>query len=89
MVTIADGGRISEIELTPPNPDLGDEVQAYLRSSKYSEQCAGRKVEIKFTFLLEGEPEATPPVFVRFQPPNRFVIVSRPRKPMITSGKKP
>lgn len=82
-VTIGPGGKVSAVDVMPPDPDLGDEVRAYMRSSKYSEECAGRKVEVKFTFLLEGGPELTPPVFVRFRPPNHFVIVSRPRRAIV------
>lgn len=88
-VTLGKAGKISEIETAPSNPDLADEVRAYLRSSTYSDDCVGRQVEIKFTFLLEGEPEASPPVFVRFRPPNHFLIVSRPRRTMVIEPSKP
>ena len=84
IVTIGSSTKPAKIELQATDQDLAEEVRAYLtRETTYSEACEGKLVELLFTFRLEGEAEWDPPVFVRFQPPNHFIIISRPKKPNI------
>ena len=84
IVSIGRGGLVSQIDTGTADRNLAEEVRTYLTTAAtYSETCEGKKVEITFTFKLEGEPEFTPPVFVRFRPPNHFIIISRPRKPIV------
>ncbi len=69
------------METVTSDPDLAQEVRGYLtHETTYDKACKGKRVEFVFTFRLEGTPEYTPLVWVKFQPPNRFVIVSRPQK---------
>jgi hypothetical protein len=83
-VLIGPEGRPSKIAFDPGDPNLIDEVRVYLNgATKYSPTCAGKEVEIRFTFKLEGEAEYTPPVFVYFRAPNHFIIVSTPQKPLL------
>jgi hypothetical protein len=83
-VTVGAEGHAAKIDLVATDPNLAEEVRLYLTNeTKYSNLCQGKKIEVKFTFQLEGEPEWAPPVWVRFRPPNHFVIVSRPQKPIV------
>jgi hypothetical protein len=44
---------------------------------------AGQKeLKLVFTFRLEGEPAPYPLASI-FEPPNHFVIVSKPKKPYV------
>ena len=83
-VLIGEHGRPSRIDAVASNSDLADEVRFYLSNgTTYSEGCDGKVIDLQFTFELTGEPEWDPPVFVKFRPPNHFIIMSRPRKPDI------
>jgi hypothetical protein len=80
IVTIGKEGQPSKIETVAKDPDLAEEVRDFLtHETTYQPACSTKKLEVIFTFRLEGKPEATPPVFVRFQYPNHFVIITRPR----------
>ena len=84
VVTVGPGGKVDTVDIITSEPDIGQEVRTYLvERSTYVEACVGRKVELLFTFRLEGKPEWHPPVWVRFRPPNQFIIISRPEKPII------
>jgi hypothetical protein len=84
VVKIGPLGRAAKIETNGANPDLAEEVRNFLsEATTYKEGCANKRVELIFTFQLEGDPEWTPQVFVRFAPPNHFTIVSRPKKPNV------
>jgi hypothetical protein len=73
-----------EVETKSADADLALEVRRFLtHQATFNPVCHGKSIEMTFTFRLEGAPEAIPPVWVRFQPPNHFVIVSRPRAPDI------
>jgi len=83
-ILVGEGGRPARIDTVTPDSNLADEVRFYLsHGTTYLEGCAGKLIELKFTFELAGEAEWDPPVFVSFRPPNHFVITSRPRKPNI------
>jgi hypothetical protein len=83
-VLVGSDGRPAKIDAIASDSNLAEEVRAYLlHETTYSEACAGKVIDFKFTFELKGEPEWDPPVFVKFRPPNHFIIVSRPRKPNI------
>jgi hypothetical protein len=84
IVTVGTQGTVLQVNIQTTDRNLGDEVRTYLgKATKYSPTCEGRNVEVHFIFQLEGEAEWDPPVFVHFRPPNTFVIISRPRKPML------
>ena len=83
-VLLGKDGRAARIDTITSDSNLGEEVRFYLsHGTTYSPDCEGKTIDLKFTFELEGEPEWDPPVFVKFRPPNHFIITSRPRKPNI------
>lgn len=81
QITVGTKGEAAGILTSGSDRDLEEEVRLFLvHQTKYRPQCAGRRLELTFTFLLKGEAEATPPIWVRFRPPSTFIIVSRPKK---------
>ena len=81
-VTIGWRGHVDQMNTGKADENLAEEVRNFLsKSTTYDPACQGKTVELIFTFRLEGEPEPNPPVWVRFQAPNRLVIISRPRSP--------
>ena len=84
VVTVGSSGAAEAIHITSVDEDLADEVRAYLKNATtYNPGCGGKQVNLLFTFELSGEPQHDPPVWVRFLPPNRFIIMSRPHRPNI------
>jgi hypothetical protein len=82
VVTIGPSGKAAKIDTDTADPNLAEEVRIFLsEATTYNEGCADKQVELVFTFRLEGDAEWTPPVFVKFAPPNHFIIISRPKKP--------
>jgi hypothetical protein len=83
-IVIGAGGRPEHIDFEGGDSDLANEVRIYLtHATTYLKGCAGKTVNLKFTFELKGDPELYPHVFVKFRPPNHFIIISRPQKPII------
>lgn len=82
LISLGKDGIPKSIEVSGADADIRQEVRDFLSTeATFMPACGGRTVELVFTFQLEGKPEATPPVFVRFRAPNHFVIISRPRSP--------
>ena len=83
LINIGRSGKVGSIEIRDDaDADLSAEVRDFLTlETVYSEACEGKQVQIIFTFTLTDTPEGNPPVWVRFQPPNHFFIISRPKKP--------
>jgi len=80
VIRIGVSGKIDKLSVTSTDSNLVEAVEPILRNrTTYSESCAGKEFELLFTFRLEGKPEANPPETVRFQPPNHFIITSRPK----------
>ena len=80
VVTVASSGAAGKIETFASSKDLAEEVRAFLsEEATFAKTCGGTLIEMFFTFRLEGEAEPSPQVKVRFQPPNHFTIISRPR----------
>jgi hypothetical protein len=82
IVKIGKNGK--PIAISTPNSDenLAEEVRDKLTdTTSYLESCQGKIVELLFTFRLEGKPVGNPATTVRFQPPNRFIIISEPLSP--------
>jgi len=83
-VKIGKDGRLSNVTLEAPDPNLADEVRGWLEhTGRFRPPCAGREVTLLFTFRLEGEATHYPFAIVRFRPPNHFIIISQPRLPHI------
>lgn len=82
-VSIGWQGQLDELKIAKADENLAQEVRDFLSRAAYDAACQGKTVELVFTFKLEGKAEASPPVWVRFQAPNHFVIISRPRSLML------
>jgi hypothetical protein len=83
-VTIGAEGRPSAITLTPrPKEELlARVIEHYLRSSStYDAKCSGKKVKLRFTFQVEGQPSDNPFTRTRFRPPNHFIISTQIQNP--------
>ncbi|HME10016.1 MAG TPA: hypothetical protein VKG25_23360 [Bryobacteraceae bacterium] len=83
-VRVGKHGKVASIRTPGADVNLAKEVELGLRyDTTYLESCKGQEVDIVFTFRLEGEPEDDPSTHIRFLPPNHFVLISHPRKPII------
>lgn len=84
VVAIGWKGEPTDIEYQASHRLLQLEVSAHLRQlAKYDPQCAGKEVKLRFTFKLEGEETHYPYPITRFRPPNHFIIITQPPKPII------
>ena len=85
IVQLDNDGGISRLELEAPGVHglLKDAVSASVRQSTFSRKCDSKKLQIIFTFVIEGDatPGATQSL-IAFAPPNRFIIRTRPAVPM-------
>lgn len=81
-VTFSSGGRPS-IRIEGGTVASRREISDLFDSSRFrGTACAGKMIDLKFTFVVEGEPglEIYPPRTV-FQSPNHFTFYFRPRGP--------
>ncbi len=84
VVTIGPAGTAVSVETRSESPHLAEEVRSFLQNAtKFKKGCESQKVRLRFTFQMQGEPEWQPIVFVKFRPPNHFIIVSSPLRPRI------
>jgi hypothetical protein len=82
IVKIGENGRPTNISTLNAEENLAEEVRDTLTDgTSYLESCKGKHVELFFTFRLEGKPTGKPLTTTRFQPPNRFIIISEPQTP--------
>lgn len=83
-VLIGGGGNPASIEIQGDDDILERAVRLYLgQKAKFLATCLGETVELKFTLEVKGEAVYNPPLFVRFRPPNHFVLVTRPVIPNV------
>jgi hypothetical protein len=82
---IGQNGTAEDFRSTGPDPNLILEAEAFLKraGSKFVPSCRGQRVHMLFTFRLEGEARFDPFSFVRFRPPNHFIVTSQPRIPNV------
>jgi hypothetical protein len=84
IVTVGQDGKASRVTTPDADANLAEEVRDSLSDgTSYLPSCAGKNLTIVFTFKLEGEPVDNPYTSIHFEPPNHFVIISRPKKPYI------
>jgi hypothetical protein len=82
IVKIGENGRPVSISTPNAEENLAEEVRDTLTDgTSYFDSCKGKHVELFFTFRLEGKPTGKPLTTFRFQPPNRFIIISEPQTP--------
>lgn len=81
VVALVELGGVSpriSVSSRPKDKSLEEEVRYHLRErGKYDMGCKG-KVELRFTFAVEGDPSYSPFPRVFFKPPNAFIIITQP-----------
>src|SRR5260370_37451074 len=94
-VHIGPNGRAKSIKCEYPNQAIPKETKSYLLDAmkqylvdetRYSPSCQGRTVSLVISYSEEGPPSDDPNYFVRFHPPDHFLLVSRPAKPNVYHG---
>jgi hypothetical protein len=84
VVTVGSYGRLKSVDIKSPNIQLRTEVEFYLRyHTVYSPSCRGQRVNFSFTYAIEGPLADELSTTLHFLPPNRFLVVSRPVRPII------
>lgn len=81
-VLVGREGKIDKMQTTGADPNLGLEVEGFLKKSSFLPSCHGREVRLFYTFRLEGEARLDPFAIVSFRPPNHFIITSQPWTPI-------
>ncbi len=76
-------GYAVQLKLSGGEDQHRSEVSTYLRESKFAPRCAGRTLEMRFSFVINGEALLYPTSWVEFESPNHFSILTRPVKPSI------
>jgi hypothetical protein len=76
-------GHASSIEIEGASSPAGILVRSWLSGSKFSTKCAGKRLSLRFSFVVEGPPSEYPFSWVTFQSPNHFIVHSRARTPTV------
>lgn len=77
-------GTIADMHGNGPDPRLIEEAESFLKAgAKLLPSCEGRRVQLLFTFQMDGEARDYPFTRVKFRPPNHFIIVSQRTRPTI------
>ena len=81
---VSENGKAEDFRSTGPDENLISEAEGFLKAAgKFLPSCKGQRLRMTFTFRLEGEPRPYPFSFVKFRPPNHFIITSQPKTPNI------
>jgi hypothetical protein len=73
------GSLRTRIDVHGPDPKLEDEVRAFLEDSLFTPECKVRRLRLLFTYILKGSAVDSPPIpAISFEPPNRFIVATRP-----------
>ena len=81
--TIDEKGTAVRVEMAGGAEEHRSEIAIYLGESRFSRRCAGRRLELRFTFVESGGALLYPVSWVEFESPNHFLIWTRPLKPII------
>ena len=82
-VVVGKMGRAASVSFRAPSKPLETEIGFYLKKrTRYASACEGRSVRIVFSYLVEGSETADLESTVHFKPPNEFVVISHPMKPI-------
>lgn len=88
-VKIGGRGRPDSVKIEASAKILGYPIEFLLRhSTEYSAECSGETVHFTFTYVVEGEVADILLWKVQFRPPDHFMIVSRPLKPIVETRPK-
>ncbi len=83
LIEIGQGGRLTTVKFRGGKRGHRSEIERFLRSSTFSSSCAGRHVEIQFSYRIEGPTGQYHTLWIEFKPPNHFVIFTNPRAAII------
>jgi hypothetical protein len=82
VVKVGNDGKAASIRTPGADDNLAEEVRDTLTDgTSYVQSCKGLEFEIVFTFRLEGEATPRPLVWIKFESPNHFTIISEPKQP--------
>lgn len=82
VITIGTKETPERIEVRGEPPILVERLKAALGKAKFSSACAGRRVEIRLIYRLEGAPEANLHCELKLRSGNTFEITARPPLPI-------
>jgi hypothetical protein len=81
---IGRSGAMEDIQTKGPDQRLIKEVTSFLEAgAKFSPSCEGKRVQMLFTFRMEGEPTHYPFTRFTFRPPNHFIVTSQRTFPTV------
>ncbi len=88
-VLVGKMGKAASVSFRAPTKPLEIEIGFYLKNkTRYSKACEGRSLKIVFSYLVEGDETAELEAVVHFKPPNEFVVISHPVKPIADHTRK-
>ena len=79
-VLIDDLGKATRVDVESENAAFRVKVEAALKTSTYRPSCPPRMLTAFFEVRLEGVEEDSPTARFAFAPPNRFIVITHPRK---------
>lgn len=81
---IPDGaGHPTAVNIGGPPSAAGILLKSWISGSTFSKKCAGKRLLLQFSFVIEGPPIDYPFSWVTFQSPNHFIVHSRSRLPRV------
>jgi hypothetical protein len=83
IVEIGANGSPAKIEFRNGDQRHRHEIEWYLRDSSFSSACAGKRIEIRFSFRIEGPRANYHTLRIEFKPPNHFLIFTNPLRPTV------
>ena len=84
LIVVGREGSPASLDVRGPFRILTAIVESSLKNSRFSRDCAGQTIEIKFVYRQEGDPSAEPWNRISLKRPNIFEIVARPPIPIPT-----
>ena len=79
-------GHPSSISIDRPSGPAARLTRSWIASSTFAKKCAGQRIVLQFSFVVEGAPIEYAFTWVTFRGPNHFIIHSRPRIPQVFYG---
>ena len=82
LLNVGANGTPVSIDVRSFSKPLTTWLKQSLQDAKFSRQCAGKRIEIKFIYELRGEPTPTPHNRLRLKSLNTFEVVANPPIPI-------
>jgi hypothetical protein len=84
LITIGhSGGTPASVDLHSEQPLLVSFLKARLASAKFLSSCADQTIEIRFIYVLAGDPEEEPHSEFKLRAPDTIEVRARPPVPRI------